>query len=73
MLKTANQTSRMENRTHTFDRCGTVTATSLLRFSESCSTKVFEKKHPFADKQLQIAERKRMGEQGAGDRSKEAA
>jgi hypothetical protein len=30
-------------------------------------------KHPFIDKQSQIAERKTVGEQGPGDRSKEAA
>jgi hypothetical protein len=30
-------------------------------------------KHPFIDKQPQIAERKRVGEQGPGDRSEEAA
>jgi hypothetical protein len=30
-------------------------------------------KHPFNDKQSQIAERKTVGEQGLGDRSKEAA
>jgi hypothetical protein len=30
-------------------------------------------KHPFIDKQSQIAKRKTIGEQGPGDRSKEAA
>ena len=30
-------------------------------------------KHPFIDKQSQIAERKTTGEQGSRDRSKEAA
>jgi len=31
------------------------------------------RKHPFNDKQSQIAERKTVGEQGPGDRNKEAA
>ena len=35
--------------------------------------KVYREKHPFIDKQSQIAERKTVGEQGPGDRSKEAA
>jgi hypothetical protein len=46
----------------------TIAAASQSPFSGD-----FTKKHPFIDKQSQIAERKTVGEQGPGNSSKEAA
>jgi hypothetical protein len=46
---------------------------SILQIMKERLSFCRREKHPFVDKQSLIAERKRVGEQGPGDRSKEAA